>query len=64
MQKSYINGTILSFSKSYSAIVTKTYWTLKKAESVNMTILLLFTLSELHNIRGHILNIPKHYLRK
>ena len=31
--------------------VTKTYWTLKKEESVNMTIHPLFTLSELHNIR-------------
>ena len=31
--------------------VTKTYWTLRKEESVNMTIHPLFTLSELHNIR-------------
>ena len=31
--------------------ITKTYWTLKKEESVNMTIFLLFTLSGLHNIK-------------
>ena len=42
---SYITGVLCRFCESYSAVVTKTYWALKKDENVNMTIFALFSFS-------------------
>ena len=50
--KTYIKGTLLRFSKSYSAVVTKTYLVLKKEKIVNMTIFFLFSCLLLTRLRG------------
>ena len=46
-----IKPKLLGFSESYSAVLTKKYWAVEKEESANMTIFVIFTLSELNNIR-------------
>ena len=45
-KKSYIEGTLVCISENYCAVVTKTYWALKKLkkkEIVNMTFFVLFS---------------------
>ena len=50
MQRCYIKWT--HFLENYCAAFTKTYWALKKEETVNLTIFVLFTFFYLRNIRG------------
>ena len=46
---SNIQRTLLRFSENYSAVITKTYWALKKEEILNMIVFVIFCN---HNIRG------------
>ena len=45
-------GTLLHFSKYFSAVFNETFWTLTREKIVNMAVFVLFSFLQLCNVKG------------